>query len=95
MNISEKENFEDAISSNLILSVSDNGVGIPKNLHIENLDSLGLQLVTSLVDQLKGELEIKRNKGTEFVIKFAVTTKNNKMSKPVSHKMLSKTYNEL
>ncbi|MDQ1255117.1 MAG: hypothetical protein QG646_4396, partial [Euryarchaeota archaeon] len=65
VNISEKENFEDAISSNLILSVSDNGVGIPKNLHIENLDSLGLQLVTSLVDQLKGELEIKRNKGTE------------------------------
>ena len=46
--------------------LSDNGIGIPANIDIENLESLGLQLVTSLVSQLDGELEIKRNKGTEF-----------------------------
>jgi PAS domain S-box-containing protein len=64
-------------STTFTLSISDNGVGIPKNLDIENLDSLGLQLVTSLVDQLDGELELKRNKGTEFTIKFTVTDDNN------------------
>jgi len=54
------------------LSVSDNGIGIPENLDIENLDSLGLQLVTTLVDQLDGNLELKRDNGTEFIIKFSV-----------------------
>lgn len=53
-----------------ILSISDNGVGIPEDLNIENLDSLGLQLVTTLVEQLDGELKLKRNNGTEFIIRF-------------------------
>ncbi len=59
-------------STTFTLSVSDNGVGIPEDLDIEDLDSLGLQLVTTLVDQLDGELELKRNYGTEFIIKFTV-----------------------
>ena len=53
-------------------------MGIPENLDIENLDTLGVQLVTSLVDQLDGELELKRNNGTEFIIRFTVIEKINK-----------------
>ena len=60
-------------SANFILTVSDNGVGISENLNIDELDSLGLQLVVSLVDQLDGELELKTNHGTEFTIGFTVT----------------------
>ena len=60
-------------STSFTLTVSDNGVGIPENLDIEDLDSLGIQLVTTLVDQLDGELELKRNNGTEFAIRFTVT----------------------
>jgi PAS domain S-box-containing protein len=56
-----------------ILSVSDNGIGIPENLDIEDLDSLGFQLIISLVDQLDGKFELKRNNGTELVIRFTVT----------------------
>jgi PAS domain S-box-containing protein len=59
-----------------ILSVSDNGTGIPEDLEIKDLDSLGLQLVTTLVEQLDGELELKRNNGTEFIIRFGVTGNN-------------------
>ena len=65
-----------------VLSVSDNGIGIPENLDIEDLDSLGFQLVISLVDQLDGEFELKRNNGTEFVIRFTVTEQNNQVSAP-------------
>jgi PAS domain S-box-containing protein len=66
------------------LSISDNGIGIPEDLDIEDLDSLGLQLVTTLVDQLDGKLELKRNNGTEFTIKFSVTEKNNlEFEKPI------------
>ena len=64
---------EDCKSTSFALTVSDNGVGIPENLDIEDLDSLGMQLVTSLVDQLDGELELKRDNGTEFIIRFTVT----------------------
>ena len=42
------------------------------NIGIEDLDSLGLQLVFTLVEQLDGELELKRDNGTEFIIRFAV-----------------------
>ena len=66
--------------SNFVLTVSDDGIGIPESLNIEDLDSLGLQLVTSLVDQLDGELELKRNNGTEFVIRFTVAEKKNHAS---------------
>jgi len=59
-------------STTFILSISDNGIGIPKDLDIENLGSLGLQLVTTLVDQLDGELELKRDNDTEFTIRFTV-----------------------
>jgi PAS domain S-box-containing protein len=64
-------------NTNFTLTVSDDGIGVPDNLDIDNLDSLGLQLVTSLVDQLDGELELKRNNGTEFTIRFTVIEKNN------------------
>jgi PAS domain S-box-containing protein len=69
-------------SDTFILIVADNGVGIPKDLNIEEVDSLGLHLVTTLVDQLDGELELNRNKGTEFTIRFTITEKNNPASAP-------------
>jgi two-component sensor histidine kinase len=71
---------EDFMSPTYVLSISDNGIGIPENLDIENLDSLGLQLVTTLVDQLDGELELKRDNGTEFIIRFTVAENNNQIS---------------
>jgi two-component sensor histidine kinase len=53
------------------LFVGDNGVGISEDMDIKNTDSLGLRLVTMLViDQLEGEIELKRNNGTKFSIKF-------------------------
>ena len=67
--VSNNENLQ---STSFNLTVSDNGTGIPDDLNIENLDSLGLQLVTSLVDQLEGEFELKRNNGTEFIIRFTL-----------------------
>jgi len=43
---------------------------------------MGLQLVATLVDQLDGELELKRDNGTEFIMRFTVTEKNNQVSEP-------------
>jgi two-component sensor histidine kinase len=52
------------------LRVADNGVGLPSDLDIQELTTLGLKLITSLTDQLNGELNIVRNNGTEFLITF-------------------------
>ncbi|HWQ47843.1 MAG TPA: PAS domain S-box protein [Methanosarcina sp.] len=73
----EESKSEDYKSISFILTISDNGVGISENLDIKKLDSLGLQLVTFLVDQLDGELEMKKGNGTEFIIRFTVVEKNN------------------
>ena len=54
------------------LIVSDDGVGIPDKIDLENSDTLGLQLVNILVDQLDGEMELKRDRGTEFNIRINV-----------------------
>jgi len=52
------------------LIVSDNGVGIPEDLDFRNTESLGLQLVVALVNQLEGNIELNRIEGNEFRIKF-------------------------
>ncbi len=75
-------------STSFDLIVSDNGVGIPENLDIEDLDSLGLQLVITLVYQLEGELELKRNNGTEFTMRFIVTEKNKQASAPSPQQLI-------
>ncbi len=52
------------------LNISDDGIGLPEDLDFKNTDSLGLQLVNSLVDQLEGKIDLDRKKGTEFKITF-------------------------
>jgi two-component sensor histidine kinase len=54
----------------LILIVRDNGKGFPEKLDFWNTTSLGLQLVTTLVDQIEGEIRLDRSRGTEFEISF-------------------------
>ena len=53
------------------LIVSDNGVGIPEDVDFRKTESLGLRLVTILVEnQLNGKIDLDRSNGTEFKIKF-------------------------
>lgn len=52
------------------LIVSDNGRGMPDDMDPESTDSLGLLLVRSLVKQLDGNSEIRREGGTAFHIRF-------------------------
>ena len=52
------------------LRIRDNGVGFPRELDFRKMPSLGLQLVTNLVQQLDGRIELNREGGSEFVITF-------------------------
>jgi PAS domain S-box-containing protein len=52
------------------LYVSDDGVGFPETIDYKNTETLGLQLVTNLVNQLDGSLDIVNQDGTTIIIKF-------------------------
>jgi PAS domain S-box-containing protein len=53
-----------------LLMVSDNGVGFPADLDFQMTESLGLQLVNSLVGQIDATINLDRTEGTSFTIKF-------------------------
>jgi len=75
INSREESKYKGFESNSFMLKVSDDGIGIPKSIDLENPNSLGMQLVTTLVDQLDGELKLKRDNETEFTIRFIVTEK--------------------
>ncbi len=54
----------------LTLTVSDNGIGIPPDLDHMDTQSMGMQLIVTLVEQLEGTIELNRDKGTEFKVTF-------------------------
>ncbi len=58
---------------NYTLVLKDNGVGFPSNINFRNTDSLGLQLVTTLTQQLGGTINLTKNGFTEFTIEFSVS----------------------
>lgn len=53
-----------------LLIVRDDGIGLPETISLDNIETLGLQLVISLVGQLVGTIALERNGGTEFRIEF-------------------------
>ncbi|MBI3877903.1 MAG: PAS domain S-box protein [Verrucomicrobia bacterium] len=54
----------------LRLVVGDNGVGLPKGFDPAQGQSLGLQLVQTLVRQLDGAMRVNSENGTEYAITF-------------------------
>ncbi len=55
------------------LTVRDSGAGLPKDMNIENSDTLGLRLVNLLaLEQMNGILQVNRTRGTEYRIVFSL-----------------------
>ena len=52
------------------LTVKDNGIGLPEGLDYRKTETLGMQLVTDLAQQINGSISLKKTHGTEFVVKF-------------------------
>lgn len=53
--------------------MKNSSIGIPKQIDMEKLDSLGLKLAANSVQiQLKGEMQIQCNKVTDISISFPI-----------------------
>ena len=54
------------------LVVRDNGIGFPDAIDFRHTESLGLQLVAMLTEQLQGTIALERADGTTFTLTFPV-----------------------
>ena len=60
--------FRELEDGNYLLTVSDNGVGLPDEFDLDTAASLGLKLVHTMVEQLGGEVSLTRPPGTTWTI---------------------------
>jgi two-component sensor histidine kinase len=54
----------------MVLIVRDTGIGFPADVDFRHTDSLGLQLVCLLTEQLGGTIELERASGTQWTLRF-------------------------
>jgi len=62
--------FFKEVDGQYTLAVKDNGVGLPADLDIDHLSSLGLSIVNSLCSQLGGTIGMGRGRGSKVSITF-------------------------
>lgn len=65
ININLRESTE-----HIMISVEDNGIGLPEDFAMDQQSSIGMSLIQSLTRQLDGNLKIKNNEGSSFEIRF-------------------------
>jgi PAS domain S-box-containing protein len=53
-----------------VLQVIDDGVGFPEGLDFRKTETLGMQIISTLVEQIDGRLELNREKGSAFRLEF-------------------------
>lgn len=63
------------------LTVSDTGVGFPKDVDFRNTKTLGLQLANIFVQQLEGAIKLDRTEGAKFIITFQYIRRKKKGKK--------------
>ncbi len=56
--------------TDVVLEVADNGVGFPANLDFRSPGTLGLKLVAIFTEQVGGTMDLTREHGTRFSLRF-------------------------
>jgi PAS domain S-box-containing protein len=62
---------------NYRVSVSDDGVGVPRELELGRTNTLGFQLIPLLAEQTGGKLQLLRGEGTRYELVLTETEQNN------------------
>lgn len=59
---------------NATIIVSDNGIGLPEDIYLTESLTMGFTIANGFIQQLKGSIEIKRDKGTTYIIRFNISS---------------------
>lgn len=62
--------FKKIPEKKVMMTISDNGIGLPDDFEIEKSESLGMQLIIALTSQLDGEVIYSGENGTKFTVTF-------------------------
>ncbi len=54
----------------MILKVKDDGVGLPEDFDLEKTETLGMEIINTLINQFEGELNYINDNGAEFIVKL-------------------------
>lgn len=57
-------------SKNVTILIGDNGIGFPTGFSLKNNNSLGVELIDSLIEQIDGTVEVINNAGAYYKITF-------------------------
>ncbi|MBN2245311.1 MAG: GAF domain-containing protein [Candidatus Aminicenantes bacterium] len=52
------------------LMIQDSGIGLPDGIDLNHNETLGMQLISGLISQLNGKIQLHREKGTKYTIEF-------------------------
>ena len=74
------------IGTQVVLEVSDNGVGFPADLDFRSASTLGLKLVAIFTEQVGGTMDLTREGGTRFGLRF---TPGDTFMSEAAHRILS------
>ena len=58
------------IDNKYLLTIKDNGIGLPADIDFKNTQSLGFRLINNLTNQLDGKIELDVKNGTKFNVLF-------------------------
>lgn len=56
----------------VVVSISDNGNGMPESVSFEKSTGFGLVLVAGLIKQIEGTIRIERDRGTKIIMEFPI-----------------------
>jgi two-component sensor histidine kinase len=63
---------KDSTNKQYILTLSNTGNPFPEDIGLENPETMGLQLVSTLVDQIDGTIELQKKPNPVFTIRFPI-----------------------
>ena len=63
-------NFKTVEEGTCMLSIADDGIGLPANFDADDSESLGMSLMTGLTDQLNGKIEMWNDNGLILQVSF-------------------------
>ena len=64
------------VDHEVVLVIRDTGIGLPSGFNIENAESLGMQLIQALTNQIDGRLSVSGDGGSSFEVIFPYPRKH-------------------